>query len=256
MAHILARIGWPVTQLDGGYKDYRRHVNTELATLPERFDFINVLCGPTGSGKSRLLQVLDRQGAQVIDLEDLAAHRGSVLGGLPDAHQPSQKAFESALWQQLRHFDPQLPVFIESESKKVGRLRVPDALMDKMRAAECTDVRLDIGERVQLLMQDYAHFVGDPARLNVQLALLTQLHGKEKIAHWQQLATLGHMAELVEELLVQHYDPVYRQSIARNFSRYAQATPLVLPDISEHAFEQAARALCAIVGEPRNASAA
>ncbi|MGK5040919.1 tRNA 2-selenouridine(34) synthase MnmH [Janthinobacterium sp. GB1R12] len=256
MAHILARIGWPVTQLDGGYKDYRRHVNAELATLPERFDFINVLCGPTGSGKSRLLQVLDKQGAQVIDLERLAAHRGSVLGGLPEAEQPSQKAFESALWQQLRQFDPALPVFIESESKKVGRVRVPDALMDKMRAAACTDVRLATDQRVQLLMQDYEHFVGDPARLNVQLALLTQLHGKEKIAHWQQLATAGQMAELVEELLVQHYDPVYRQSIARNFSRYAQATPLVLPDISEHAFEQAARALCAIVGEPRTASAA
>ncbi|MCL6483729.1 MAG: tRNA 2-selenouridine(34) synthase MnmH, partial [Janthinobacterium lividum] len=256
MAHILARIGWPVTQLDGGYKDYRRHVNAELATLPERFDFINVLCGPTGSGKSRLLQVLNKQGAQVIDLEDLAAHRGSVLGGLPDADQPSQKAFESALWQQLRHFDAQLPVFIESESKKVGRLRVPDALMDKMRAAECTDVQLATQQRVQLLMDDYAHYVLDADRLNVQLALLTQLHGHEKIAHWQQLATSGRMAELVEQLLVQHYDPVYRQSIARNFSRYAQAAPLILPDISEHAFEQAARALCAIVGAPRTASAA
>jgi tRNA 2-selenouridine synthase len=149
-----------------------------------------------------------------------------------------------------------LPVFIESESKKVGRLRVPDALMEQMRAADCTDVQLATDQRVQLLMQDYEHYVADAERLNVQLALLTQLHGKEKIAHWQQLATAGRMAELVEELLVQHYDPVYRQSIARNFSRYAQATPLRLPDISDDAFEQAARALCAIVGDIHAASAA
>lgn len=246
MAHILARIGWPVTQLDGGYKEYRRHVNAELATLPAAFDFINVLCGPTGSGKSRLLQVLDSQGAQVIDLEQLAAHRGSVLGGLPEADQPSQKAFESGLWQQLRQFDAAKPVFIESESKKVGRLRVPDALMDKMRAAECTAVQLSTSHRVQLLMEDYEHFVGDPEKLNVQLALLTQLHGREKISHWQQLALAGRMSELVEELLVQHYDPGYLQSIRRNFVRYQQAAPLVLSDISDAAFKQAALSLCTI----------
>lgn len=246
MAHILARIGWPVTQLDGGYKEYRRHVNAELATLPAAFDFINVLCGPTGSGKSRLLQVLDSQGAQVIDLEQLAAHRGSVLGGLPEADQPSQKAFESGLWQQLRKFDAAKPVFIESESKKVGRLRVPDALMDKMRAAECTAVQLSTSHRVQLLMEDYEHFVGDPEKLNVQLALLTQLHGREKISHWQQLALAGRMSELVEELLVQHYDPGYLQSIRRNFVRYQQAAPLVLSDISDAAFKQAALSLCTI----------
>lgn len=252
MVHVLARIGWPVVQLDGGYKEYRRHVNAELATLPGAFNFINVLCGPTGSGKSRLLQVLDRQGAQVLDLEQLAAHRGSVLGGLPEASQPSQKAFESGIWQQLRHFDAGQPVFIEAESKKVGRLRVPDALMDQMRAADCTAVQLDTAHRVRLLMEDYDHFVGDPDKLNVQLALLTQLHGREKIARWQQLATSGQMAGLVEELLVQHYDPAYLQSIRRNFSRYPDAVPLALADISDHAFEQAARSLCAHVGKPLN----
>jgi tRNA 2-selenouridine synthase len=128
----------------------------------------------------------------------------------------------------------------------VGRLRVPDALMDKMRAAECTAVQLSTSHRVQLLMEDYDHFVGDPEKLNVQLALLTQLHGREKIAHWQQLATSGQMATLVEELLLQHYDPAYLQSIKRNFLRYAEAAPLQLPDISDAAFKQAALSLCTI----------
>src|SRR5690606_7651800 len=109
MAHILARIGWSATQLEGGYKAYRGHVNTELATLPASFRF-HVLCGPTGSGKSRLLRHLTEQGAQVLDLEALARHRGSVLGNLPDQPQPSQKRFESCIWQLLRHYDPSRPV--------------------------------------------------------------------------------------------------------------------------------------------------
>jgi tRNA 2-selenouridine synthase len=242
MAHIFARIGWPVIQLDGGYKSFRAHVNTELAELPQAFRY-HVLCGPTGSGKSRLLQTLAAQGAQVLDLEELAAHRGSVLGDLPAAPQPSQKMFESSLWQLLRGFDPAQPVFVEAESKKVGKLRVPDALMDTMRASPCTTIDLSMSNRVQLLMDEYAHFVTDPERLNAQLGFLTQLHGREKIAHWHQLALSGHMNELVEELLQKHYDPAYLQSIRRNFNGFDQAEVLALMDISDSSFQHVASQL-------------
>jgi tRNA 2-selenouridine synthase len=242
MAHILARIGWPVVQLEGGYKAYRNHVNAELAVLPQALHF-NVLCGPTGSGKSRLLQVLASQGAQVLDLEKLAVHRGSVLGNLPTAPQPSQKRFESLLWQLLRAFNPDRPIFVEAESKKVGKLRVPDQLMEKMRASPCTAVELSISHRVALLMQEYPHFVADPAHLNTQLDFLTHLHGKEKIAEWHQLALSGRMPELVDELLRKHYDPGYLQSIQRNFIHFGQAQLLALPDISDETFRQAARQL-------------
>ena len=239
MAHIFARIGWPVSQLDGGYKSFRTHVNNDLAVLPQTLRY-HVLCGPTGSGKSRLLQTLATQGAQVLDLEKLAAHRGSVLGDLPAAPQPSQKMFESSVWQLLRHFDPAQPVFVEAESKKVGKLRVPDALMDAMRASPCTTVELSMPNRVQLLMDEYAHFVTDPESLNAQLGFLTQLHGREKIAHWHQLARDGRMSELVEELLQKHYDPAYLQSIRRNFGQFDQARIEALPDISDDAFHRAA----------------
>jgi tRNA 2-selenouridine synthase len=242
MALIFARIGWPVTQLEGGYKAYRNHVNTELAILPQSFHF-HVLCGPTGSGKSRLLQTLASQGAQVLDLEKLAAHRGSVLGNLPSSPQPSQKRFESLLWELLRKFDPKRPVFVEAESKKVGKLRVPDILMEKMRASPCTTVELSLSDRVALLMQDYPHFVADPALLNTQLDFLTHLHGKEKIAQWHQLALTGNTAELVDELLRKHYDPGYLQSIRRNFIRLDQASSLNLSDISDETFQRAARQL-------------
>jgi len=241
MAHILAKIGWPAVQLDGVYKAYRNHVSQALAQEPA-VQF-RVVCGTTGSGKSRLLEVLHGIGAQVLDLEQLAAHRGSVLGNLPSQPQPTQKAFESAIWQRLRHFDASRPVFVESESKKVGNLRVPEAVMEKMRASPCIALELSRPNRVRLLMEDYEHFALNPTILNTQLDCLVSLHGHEKIGRWHEMANAGRMPELVEELLVDHYDPAYLRSIDRNFAQYAQADTLALEDISEEAFLAAARHL-------------
>jgi tRNA 2-selenouridine synthase len=243
MAHILAKIGWPVVQLDGGYKEFRRHVISSLTELPSTFTF-EVVCGTTGSGKSRLLQTLDGEGAQVLDLEKLAAHRGSVLGNLPSEPQPTQKAFESAIWETLRHFDPARMVFVESESKKVGNLRVPEALIEKMRSSSCLSLTLSQADRVKLLMQDYAHFVRDPGALNSQLDCLISLHGREKIQQWQAMAVSGQTESLVDALLRIHYDPAYTRSIERNFAQFANAQHLELPDISENSFRMAARNLC------------
>jgi tRNA 2-selenouridine synthase len=242
MTHVLAKIGWPAVQLDGGYKEYRRHVIAALAELPPRFKF-TVVCGTTGSGKSRLLQKLASVGAQVLDLEQLAAHRGSVLGNLPAETQPTQKTFESSIWQTLRRFNPDRMVFVESESKKIGNLRVPDALMEKMRASPCLSLTLSRVNRVRLLMEDYAHFVTEPAVLNAQLDCLIALHGREKIARWQAMAVAGEMEALVDELLLDHYDPAYGRSIDRNFSQFSQAQHLELTDISDDAFRIAAKQL-------------
>jgi tRNA 2-selenouridine synthase len=241
LVHILAKIGWPVVQLDGGYKAYRAAVSTALLS-PPALDW-RVVCGTTGSGKSRLLETLDGIGAQVLDLEQLAAHRGSVLGSLPSEPQPSQKMFESRIWDKLRGFDPALPVFVESESKKVGNLRVPDAVMVAMRAAPCISLMLSQPNRVRLLTQDYSHYVRDPAALNAQLEHLVLLHGRAKIAAWHALANGGEMAQLVDELLVEHYDPAYVKSIDRNFAQFKDAQVLELADIGEADFLGAARTL-------------
>ncbi len=222
LATVLDQIGFRVTRLEGGYQAWRRAVVAALEELPSRFDY-RVICGSTGSGKSRLLQVLRTQGAQVLDLEALANHRGSVLGLVPGSPQPSQKQFESRVWDALRAFDPTRPVSTESESKKVGDLHVPTRLIESMRAAKCLPLELPLGARVSLLMDEYAHFVTDTAAFCERLAALRASRGAAVVEAWQHAAASGHTAEVVRDLLVQHYDPVYAQSINRNFS--GAATP-------------------------------
>ncbi|HTD07161.1 tRNA 2-selenouridine(34) synthase MnmH [Undibacterium sp.] len=249
MSLILAKIGWPVVQLDGGYKNFRSHVNEQLPQFATRFQW-RVICGTTGSGKSRLLQTLAQQGAQVLDLEQLAMHRGSVLGNLPSQPQPSQKKFESTIWQTLRHFDPVLPVFVEAESKKVGKLRVPDAIMEEMRKSPCISLSLPAEQRVQLLMGDYAHFIQDIDNLNQQLDCLQSLHGKERIQDWKQMATAGHIRELVRELLEKHYDPAYLRSINKNFLLSSSALMLDQAGIRDEDFLLSANRIFADQASP------
>ena len=168
MAHVLGQIGWHSGQLDGGYKAYRHQVLEDLQTLPARFQW-RVVCGATGSGKSRLLQALHAAGAQVLDLEDLANHRGSLLGNLPGTPQPAQKYFESLVWSKLHGFDPAQPVYVEAESKKIGNVRVPEALIAAMWQSQCIRVEASIAQRVELLKEEYPHFLADPDELGQKL---------------------------------------------------------------------------------------
>jgi tRNA 2-selenouridine synthase len=247
MTHVLREIGWQAAQLDGGYKAYRREVVAQLAGQPREFRYL-VLCGETGSAKSRLLEALARQGAQVLDLEQLAAHRGSVLGNLPDARQPSQKMFETRVWDGLRRLDPHRPVFVEAESKKIGQLQVPDALLETMRAAECVRVEAPLDARVRFLIEEYRHFLADPAALKTQLDCLTALHGREVIGRWRAAADRGDWEALVSDLLANHYDPAYHRSTHRNYARLAQAATLRPRDLSPPAIAALADELAALAG--------
>lgn len=243
MAHILSEIGWKVARLEGGYKAYRRRVIDDLATLPQSFQF-EVVCGPTGSGKSRLLQALATAGGQVLDLEQLAAHRGSVLGGLPDAPQPAQKMFDSQIWHQLRHFDPAKPVYVEAESKKVGQLRVPDALIERMwQEGRCIVVDVASQQRVQLLREEYAHFIADPHSLLEKIDCLKELHGKERLDQWRAQIQAGRWDEFVLDMLVNHYDPAYQRSTLKHYPQLGQATHVQPQDVSAQGFLDLARTL-------------
>ncbi len=242
LTHVLNEIGWRAVQLAGGYRAYRRNVVGLLATLPQRFDY-RVVCGLTGSGKSRLIAALATEGAQALDLERLARHRGSLLGDLPVDPQPTQKAFESGLVAALQAFDPTRPVYVESESKRIGRLQVPEALLAKMRAAPCIRLELPRTLRIELLKSEYAHFLGDPASLSALLVRLVPLHGKKAVEQWTDAAQAGDWDRLIAELLDLHYDPAYTRSIDRNFPRIAGAVSAAPVAATDEAFRALAREL-------------
>ena len=225
LALILDQIGFNVTLVDGGYKAFRAALVADLPQLAARQDF-RVVCGTTGSGKTRLLQALAAQGAQVLDLEALANHRSSVLGVIPGLPQPTQKAYDSKIWAALKGFDASRPVYIESESKKVGNVAIPEGLITAMRAAPCLQLDLSEDERVALLLEDYDFFVKDIEFFCDRLGALIQARGKGVVLDWQTRARSGDVASVVRELLVNHYDPVYLQSMQRNFAQYPTATPI------------------------------
>ncbi len=223
---VLSQIGFRVHLLEGGYQAFRRAVVAALEALPATFSFV-VVCGTTGSGKSLLLRALAERGEQVLDLEALANHRGSVLGLVPGETQPSQKAFDTAVWDALRRLDPARPVFVESESAKVGDLRVPPALVERMRASPCVWLDLPMDARVALLMREYDFFVRDVAAFCGRLDALRVLRGQETVNAWQESARNGRIESVVRDLLASHYDPIYLQSMGRNFP----GTTTLLADI-------------------------
>ncbi len=238
MALVLSQVGWQVTVLEGGYKTYRAYVRQQLETLPAQFTY-KILCGLTGTGKTHILQQLNqRTGQQVLDLEALANHRGSLLGeewANKPIMQPTQKQFESLLLQQLQSFDSSLPVWVESESNKIGQVHLPPSLWQKMKQATCIEVQLPLTARVQYLLQEYPHLVKNPEILKAKLQLLKPRHGKEKIQQWEQSIDGGLWSEFVQDLLQFHYDPSYTQSIERDFKQTSQVLPV--PDLSRASIE-------------------
>ena len=240
LALILDQIGFNVTLVDGGYKAFRAALVADLPQLAAQFDY-RVICGTTGSGKTRLLQALAAQGAQVLDLEALANHRSSVLGLIPGTPQPTQKAYDSLIWAVLKSFDPARPVYIESESKKVGNVAIPEGLITAMRAAPCLQLDLSDDERVELLLEDYDFFVKDIEFFCDRLGALTQARGKDVVTDWQNRSRSGDIASVVRELLTGHYDPVYLQSMKRNFAQYAGARAIAPADRSVAAMQALAK---------------
>jgi len=240
LATVMARIGWRVDVLEGGYRAFRRQVIADLEPWPAQRRFL-VVAGRTGSGKSLLLEQLAVLGAQVLDLEALARHRGSVLGHLPDAAQPSQKHFESLVWDALRRSDPARPIFVESESRKVGQCQVPQALIEAIRGSRGVCVQAPDSVRSELLMRDYRHFIDEPARLIARLQALVTHHGHARIEEWTAMAQDGRWPELVQSLLANHYDPAYLASMARNFSQLASFAQIDLRGVQPDDLLQAAR---------------
>ncbi|AKJ30025.1 tRNA 2-selenouridine synthase [Caldimonas brevitalea] len=247
-ADNLRTIGFEVDVISGGWKNYRSWVRAGLETLPSRFSY-RVLCGPTGCGKTRLLHALERQGAQVLDLESLASHRGSLIGALPGEPQPTQKMFDSLLLERMRTLDPARPVWLEAESKKIGNVQLPLALFEAMHRSPVIHVDAPMAERVLLWREDYAHFATDPVGMVRRLEPLKPLVGKETLGLWHELAAARRVDELFESVMARHYDPCYQRSTRRNYGEQEEQQALHLTSLGEQGLADAAEQLLKGIAE-------
>ena len=214
-ALVLSEIGWTTHLLEGGYKAYRRSVLDKIKCLPERLNLI-VIAGRTGSGKTDLLQTLQENQQQILDLEDLAAHRGSLLCQIPGRLQPGQRLFESRLVHKLMQFDPSLPVFIESESSRIGNLQIPAPLWRVITNAPLVTLDLPVSARAAYLVSVYERLTLDPSDLLVLIDGMVRRHGYDITSQWKNLLDQKDWLSLAESLLTAHYDPAYDQSVSRH----------------------------------------
>ena len=210
VATILAQIGWRAETIQGGYQSYRRLVHAMLydEALPHR---LVLLDGYTGTAKTALLGLLAERGVQVLDLEGLAAHRGSLLGAVAE-DQPAQKGFESALAQRLMALDPARPTLVEAESSKIGRIVLPKQLWSVMKEAPRIEVSAPIEARAAFLTEAYADIIADPTALRARLQPLRSLRGHATVDRWEGLITAGNFPDLATALMAEHYDAAYARS--------------------------------------------
>ena len=207
---MLGQIGWRTDTIAGGYQTFRRLVHRALYTDPVAAPVV-LLDGNTGTAKTELLAVLERRGLQVLDLEGLARHRGSLLGERPGG-QPTQKAFETALATRLVALDPSRPVIVEAESSKIGERIIPPSLWAAMRAAPRIAVEAPFEARIRYLVEAYDDILSDDERLRARLAPLVHVRGRALVDHWFELIAAGDRHGLVASLMADHYDPAYGKS--------------------------------------------
>jgi tRNA 2-selenouridine synthase len=239
-------VGWDAQQLAGGYKRWRQHVIAVIDALCPQLP-LHVVSGATGSAKTRVLHALAQQGAQVLDLEGLACHKGSLLGAIPGVDQPSQKAFETGLATAIEGFDLSQPVFVEAESRKIGRISLPTSLVERMRASPCLEIVASPETRLAFLLRDYAYLGEDGAALAQKLEALRALHGKDTMARWQDWAARSTLSPLFAELTALHYDPLYARSQAQHFHHWADRQTVSSQALDEASVAQLASALRALV---------
>jgi len=239
-ATILDQVGWRVHLIEGGYRSYRRQVSISLydTPLPHR---IRLVDGGTGTAKTALLHHMRDAGAQILDLEGLAAHRGSLFGSL-DVAQPSQKMFESHLAAALGALDPARLTWVEGESSKIGARMIPPALWAAMVAAPRIEVSASVTARAAFLATAYVDLTQDREKLRQQIDHLSSYHATATITGWHALAEAGDWKTLAQQLMTQHYDPRYTKSQARADQMPEQFT---LEALDDQALAAAARTLIA-----------
>ena len=237
LATVLSEIGWHVTLVTGGYKAYRQHV---LSTIEERSSKLSfrVIDGLTGSGKTSFLLALEKLGVQVLDLEGLANHKGSVFGRDYDHPQPSQKRFESLIHDRLSAFSETDPIYVEAESGKIGQLNLPMPLRERIRSSPVSEIVSPIAARVDFLHRDYQDWLSKPERVIDTIDRLKPFHAPQIIERWKAWCSEGQWCQLIAELLELHYDCHYGTGDRRNYREPDRQVEVT--DLSEEGIQQAA----------------
>ena len=213
-ARICSDIGWRTYVLEGGYTSYRKNVLIGLETEAPHLKPI-LISGPTGTGKTRLLHYIKEGGAQILDLEALANHRGSLLGLTPGEKQPNQKYFETKLYHEIKLLDYNKYVFIEAESSKIGELQIPQSVFKIMKSAPLIEIEMSAENRAEFLIKEYLYLQSHPQALYKLFDAMVYRHGVKKIDQWRLLADKKDWQELANELIMSHYDPAYKSSSMR-----------------------------------------
>ncbi|MEM9852863.1 MAG: tRNA 2-selenouridine(34) synthase MnmH [Pseudomonadota bacterium] len=210
---MLKEIGWRAEVIEGGYRSFRRMVVDALYERPLPFRVVK-LSGYTGTAKTELLHLLAGEGLQTIDLEGLACHRGSLLGGLARP-QPSQKSFETALAIAFEKRDATQPLLVEAESSKIGALTLPPALWAAMKDAPVIEVSASIEARAAYLARAYADILANGPALLEKLSVLKHVRGAATLEKWESLIAAGDKIALCRALAEDHYDPAYKSAAAK-----------------------------------------
>ena len=212
---ILSEVGWRTFQLEGGYKKYRNEVISFLNKVGSKLKII-LISGKTGSAKTKIIQNIKLQGGQILDLENLANHKGSLLGKIPDLKQPSQKLFESKLYHQIKQLDLRRNVYIEAESSKIGNIHIPKTLWAKMIVSPRIEIKADIELRSSFLLNDYKYMCENPELIKPIIYGLKNRLSKKLINDWMELITKKLWLDLTKSFLENHYDPSYSSNTIKN----------------------------------------
>ncbi len=212
---ILSEVGWRTYQLDGGYKEYRNSVVKYFETIGSKLKVI-LISGKTGSAKTKILQNIGELGGQILDLEGLANHKGSLLGKMPGLDQPSQKLFESKLFNKLRQLNLKKNIYIEAESSKIGNVHIPKSIWAKMIISPRVEIKADLKLRANFLVKDYYYMCNNPDLIYPLLNGLKKRLSKDLIGSWKDLILKKKWKELTESFLQNHYDPSYSSNTIKN----------------------------------------
>jgi len=228
LSEVLSKAGYEVAVLSGGYKAYRHFIRDGLARPAK----VVVLGGFTGSGKTEILKAIALQGEQVVDLEQLACHKGSVFGALGQSPQPTNEQFENNLYVQWDRLDLTRPVWLEDESRMIGTITLPDPVVEHLSNGVLIRAELDAAIRINRLVNEYAGF--DKPLLAGAINKISERLGGTRMKEALR-ALENDRFEVVAAIILAYYDKAYLFSMTKRKNKSGRDIQISGQDINQDA---------------------